>query len=121
MRMSVPFPAQSSIVANAARFVATLLALAFFASAADPSASADSGSPRSAKRFARPQGAVKFQKAKSSSTKGRIDEGLLAARLDTGEFGPAVDQAAGIDDLTERVAYLKQIVAAERDAGEFQA
>ncbi|MGE5192187.1 MAG: DUF1598 domain-containing protein [Deltaproteobacteria bacterium] len=49
------------------------------------------------------------------------DAALLAARLETGEFGPAVDAAAAIDDLTQRAKYLKQIVTAERDAGELQA
>jgi hypothetical protein len=49
------------------------------------------------------------------------DRALLAARLEAGEFGPAVDAAGSIDDLTQRVGYLKQIAAAQRDAGEFLA
>jgi hypothetical protein len=50
----------------------------------------------------------------------RTDKALLAARLDAGEFGPAVDAANEIGDLTQRVGYLKEIVAAQRDAGELQ-
>ncbi len=50
-----------------------------------------------------------------------VDRALLAARLEAGEYGPAVDAARSIDDLTQRVGYLKQIVAVQRDAGEFQA
>jgi hypothetical protein len=50
-----------------------------------------------------------------------LDQSLLAARLATGEFGPAVDDAGGIADLAQRVGYLKQIVNAERGAGELQA
>ena len=49
-----------------------------------------------------------------------VDGNLLAARLAAGEYGPAVDDAAGIEDLTQRVGYLKQIVNAQRDAGELQ-
>jgi hypothetical protein len=49
------------------------------------------------------------------------DGGLLAARLESGEFGPAMDAASSIEDLTQRVGYLKQVVAAQQDAGEFQA
>jgi len=49
------------------------------------------------------------------------DQTLLLARLEAGEFGPAIDAAAGIDDLPRRTDYLKQIVGAERDAGELQA
>ncbi len=49
------------------------------------------------------------------------DRALLAARLEAGEFGPAVDAAGSIGDLTQRVDHLKQIAAAQRDAGEFQA
>jgi hypothetical protein len=56
-----------------------------------------------------------------SSKTAAPDQTLLAARLESGEFGPAVDAAGSIDDLTERARYLKQIVSAERDAGELQA
>jgi len=49
------------------------------------------------------------------------DKDLLAARLDAGEFGPAVDAAGEIDDLSQRAGYLKQVVAAQRDAGELLA
>jgi hypothetical protein len=65
--------------------------------------------------------------AKSAATVTRsgkavaVDQTLLAARLESGEFGPAVDAAGSIDDLTERARYLRQIVGAERDAGELQA
>jgi hypothetical protein len=52
---------------------------------------------------------------------GRSDGALLAARLEAGEYGPAVDNASGIDDVAERVEHLKQIAAAQRHAGEFQA
>ena len=48
------------------------------------------------------------------------DKDLLAARLDAGEYGPAVDAAGAIDDLAQRVGYLKEIVSAQRDAGELQ-
>jgi hypothetical protein len=49
------------------------------------------------------------------------DPVLLAARLEAGEFGPAVDAATDIADPAQRAKYLKQVVTAERDAGEFQA
>src|SRR5690242_10847213 len=49
------------------------------------------------------------------------DQGLLAARLAAGEFGPAIDAASDIESLVERAQYLKQVVAAERGAGEFRA
>jgi hypothetical protein len=60
--------------------------------------------------------------AKASKVVGQsaiADGDLLAARLAAGEYGPAVDAAGGIEDLTQRVGYLKQIVSAQRDAGEF--
>ena len=59
--------------------------------------------------------------AKSRPARTQVDQKLLAARLDTGEFGKAVDAASDIDDLAERVGYLKQVVAAEQNAGEIQA
>jgi hypothetical protein len=46
---------------------------------------------------------------------------LLLARLEAGEFGPAIDAAATIEEPARRTEYLKQIVGAEREAGEFQA
>ena len=64
-----------------------------------------------------PAAAADKDRARQSSA----DSEMLAARLESGEFGPAVDAASGIDDLTRRVGYLKQIAAAQRDAGEFQA
>jgi hypothetical protein len=49
-----------------------------------------------------------------------LDSALLSARLEAGEFGPAIDAALAIEDLAERTDYLKRIIAAERSAGEFQ-
>ncbi len=45
---------------------------------------------------------------------------LLAARLDAGEFGPALDAAGAIIDPRQRSGYLKEIVSAQRNAGELQ-
>ena len=52
----------------------------------------------------------------SSST---IDPALLEARLATGEFGPAVDDARKIADPAQKTDYLKQIARAEQVANEF--
>ncbi|MBI3862766.1 MAG: DUF1598 domain-containing protein [Planctomycetia bacterium] len=68
----------------------------------------------------RPEAAERAAPAKKADA-AKLDESLLAARLASGEFGPAVDDAGGIADLTQRVGYLKQIVDAERGAGELQA
>src|SRR5262249_442229 len=65
--------------------------------------------------------APKKSAASARAANAAPDAGLLAARLESGEFGPAIDDAGKIDDLTERVGYLKQVVAAQQDAGEFQA
>ncbi len=54
----------------------------------------------------------------SAAKQSAVDKSLLAARLDAGEYGPAVDAAGSIDDLAQRAGYLKEIVAAQRDAGE---
>jgi hypothetical protein len=56
----------------------------------------------------------------SSKTKLGSEQALLAARLDAGEYGPAVDAASDINDLAQRAGYLKQIVAAQRNADELQ-
>jgi len=62
------------------------------------------------------------RRVKNAPAKERaVNPALLAARLESGEFGPAVDDAGGIDDLTRRARYLKEVAAAQRDSGEFQA
>lgn len=81
-----------------------------------------SGEERPAKksRAAGSRSASKVSATRAGTTSASDNE-LLVARLDAGEFGPAVDAAVGIDDLTQRIGYLKKIVAAQSDAGEFQA
>src|SRR5262249_25462194 len=59
--------------------------------------------------------------ASAANRAAKADPNLLAAQLEAGEFGPAVDAAGKIEDLAERVKHLKGIAAAQRDAGEFQA
>jgi hypothetical protein len=44
---------------------------------------------------------------------------LLEERLDAGEFGPALDAANEIDDLTARVREFRQISSAQRQSGDF--
>lgn len=44
---------------------------------------------------------------------------LLEERLDAGEFGPALDAAGEIDDLTARVREFRQISAAQQRSGDF--
>jgi hypothetical protein len=105
---------------NALRMAVGLLVLAAVCTAwADESA--PGRSEKNSKSPVKRPAAKSKAGPKSRAVKPQADQDLLAARLDAGEFGPAVDQAAGIEDLSERVGRLKQIVAAERDAGEFQA
>src|ERR1700693_363835 len=46
---------------------------------------------------------------------------LLAARLETGEFGPAGDGGRTIGDLKQRSSYLTQVADAQRSSGELHA
>ena len=110
----VPSQGQRNLPLNAACLAAglVLLTAVCIASAADRPAAG-----KSSKRSA----PGSKSKAKQRGSQQAVDRDLLAARLDAGEFAPAVADATNIDDLTERVGYLKQIVAAERDLGEFQA
>ncbi len=110
LRRTVSFAGVGGLIAGTLAFMALAPALA--------------GNPSTADR-----GATKARKGEAKSAASAVPgekstgaaQALLAARLEAGEFGPAVDAAADIGDLTQRVRYLNQIVAAERDAGEFQA
>lgn len=56
------------------------------------------------------------------ATAGAADapQSKLEAQIRAGEFGPALDAANSIDDLTQRVKALGQVAAAQRDAGDFR-
>lgn len=50
----------------------------------------------------------------------KSDKSLLAERLATGEFGPAIDAASAVADATEKAKQLQQIAGAQRQAKEFR-
>ncbi len=85
----------------------------------------DAGRPDKARKTDKSRAAKASAKpTASASSRGKSnanDETLLAARLEGGEFGPAIDAANEINDPAQRAGYLKQIADAERKAGEFQA
>ncbi len=96
---------------------ALLTSALFVVSAFAPSWAAD----RAGKVSPRQNSPNVAAKVAAPAAQADLDQELLLARLDAGEFGPAIDDAAGIDDLAQRTEYLRKIVAAERGTGEFQA
>ncbi len=48
-------------------------------------------------------------------------DSLLEQRLAAGEFGPALDAARAVNDVSERVLQLRKITTAQRQSGDFRA